>query len=476
MSGSPLLKVKINPGATLVIHLLIDSQVTEKYLFRPTVDDWIVENGEVLDLPSSIQPAYLDLSQDKFTQKITVKIPFILPKGQTIKSWLRFPAIVEEAMPIQLEIVSAEWGKEQDQTVEVSLPVTLPSTSMGGNFLTAAVDQTTAGCFGLISGTIDLDKLPSRWFAAELLAILCQKGEEYAQTETGRKLVKQLEATPWFKNRAIALASAQIPTWIADSLKTTNILFDGHSLINIWEQWLLSLASGTAAEVCINKQERSAENWLEGIVLGLAQIYPRIANKLPDIAVGESLNSEIANNFIFVLPDLDKLPGRWLVVELLLLLCIQGEKYAQTKTGSELLVQLNQTQFFHNGVLAFAAAQVPRWLTLTQQAASAYHASIGTKIGQGGLLAMAEQWLLGEMKSEIYVSGGTVDAFVTSMGMDAKRWFSCMVLGLAVISPRMGGVLGAIAATQKTTTLPSPTPSQQTKKSHLFPEGGSLQR
>ena len=335
MSDSPQLKVKINPGSTLVIHLLIDSQIAEKYLFRPTVDDWILENGEVLYLPNSIQPAYLYLTQDKFSQKITIKIPFILPNGQKIKSWIRFPAIVEEAIPIELAIVSEEWGKNRDQTVEVSLPVTLPCTSIGGNLLPAAVDQTTAGCFGLISGTIDLDKLPSRWLAAELIAILCQKGEEYAQTETGGELVKQLEATPWFKNRAIAFASAQIPNWIADSLKTTNILFGGHSLVNIWEQWLLSLASVTEAKVCITKQERSAENWLTGILLGLGQISPRIANKLKDIAGGETLNGDTPNNFIFALPDLDQLPARWLVVELLLLLCIQGDKYAQTKTGSE---------------------------------------------------------------------------------------------------------------------------------------------
>ena len=89
---------------------------------------------------------------------------------------------------------------------------------------------------------------------------------------------------------------------------------------------------------------------------------------------------------------------------------------------------------------------------------------------------MAEQWLLGEMKSEISVSGATVDAFVTSMGMDAKRWFSCIVLGLGVVSPRMSSVLGAIASGQNTTNVPSSTPSQQTKKSNLFPEGGSLQR
>lgn len=464
MNGSPQLEIKINPGSTLVINLLIDSQLAEKILFRPTVDDWIVDRGEVIYMPNSIQPPYIYLSQNKFNQTIAVKIPFILPPGQKIKSWLRFPAIVETAIPIELEIVSEEWGKGQHQTVEVSLPVTLPSTGIEEKLLPTDLDQTTAGCFGLISGVIDLDKLPSRWFAAELLEILCQKGEEYAQTKPGTDLLAKLKTTAWFKNRAIAFASAQIPNWIADSLKTINIIFGGHSLVNIWEQWLLSLASETKAEIFIPKPGRSAENWLAGILLGLNQISPRIANKLLDIASGKNLTSESANNFILLLPDLDKLPARWLVVELVILLCIQGNKYRQTKAGRELLGQLNQTDFFNNGVLAFAAAQLPRWLTITHQAASAYHASVGTKIGQGGLLPMAEQWLFGEMKNE------TADTLIESMGMEAKNWFSCVVLGLAVLSPKMAGILNAIAST------PSPTPSQQNKKSNLFPERGSLQR
>lgn len=480
MSGSLQVKIKVNPGSTLVIDLLIDSQIAEKLLFRPTLDDWIVSNGEVLYLPSSIQPPYLYLGQAKFNQKITVKIPFILPPGQSLKSWLRFPGLVEEAIPIQMDIVSPERGNNQHQTIEVSLPVTLPGTSMGGNLLPAAVDQTTAGYFGLISGVMDLDKLPSRWFAAELLAILCQKGEDYAQTESGAALLAKLKTSAWFKKGAIAFASAQIPNWISDSLKTTNIIFGGHSLVNIWEKWLLSLASETKAEILIAKQERSAENWLAGIFLGLVQISPKIANQLKDIDAGESLSSKSANNFILELPDLDNLPARWLVVELMVLLCIQGNKYAQTKSGEELLAKLKHTEFFNNGVLAFAAAQVPRWLTITQQAASAYHASVGNKIGQGGLLQMAEEWLWNLMPKDLnlgeFKSGATADAFIESMGMDAKRWFSCVVLGLAVLSPRMGSVLGAIAAGQTTTRIPSPTPSQQTRKGNLFPEGGSLQR
>ena len=61
MNRDNQLRIKINPGSTLVIHLIIDSQIDEKLLFRPTIDDWIVDNGEIIMLQTSIQPSYLYL-------------------------------------------------------------------------------------------------------------------------------------------------------------------------------------------------------------------------------------------------------------------------------------------------------------------------------------------------------------------------------------------------------------------------------
>lgn len=418
MQSSPSVRIKIHPGSTLVLLLLLDSQIAEPLLFRPTLDDWLVDNGEVIFLPSSIEPPYLYLNKNKFTQKIILSIPLNW-HGQILKSWLRFPAIQEEAIPIQLEILSPEMGKKKYQTVEVALPVTLPSTAQS---LPSGVDKTTAGCFGLISGVMDLDKIPSRWLAAELLAILCQKGEEYAQTESGRQLLDRLNATSLFQNGAYAFASAQISSWIVDSLKSTNIILGGHSLLNIWQQWLLSLVPVDQSLPKTFVPERSASRWFAGIVLGLAQISPKIAIKLTSCSninqpeAEPPLNRsqvEPGNDLIAALGSLNTIPARWLVVELLLLLCIQGKEYAQTQAGSELLFRLKQSNFFNNGVLAFDAALVPRWLTITQQAASAYHTSVGTLSGQGGLLILGEQWLWSLIAydlndSKISVSGSTL--------------------------------------------------------------------
>lgn len=502
LQSSTHLKIKVYPGSTLVLRLLLYSQIAETLLFRPTIDDWLVDNGKILYLSSSIEPPYLYLEREsKVTQKITLSIPFLLQPGQSLKSWLRFPGIQEEAIPIELKILSASPENDKYQVVEVPLPVTLPFTGQEGWFSNGG-DRTTAGTFGLLSGMMELEKIPSRWLVGELLVILCQKGEEYAQTEPGRQLLNQLKPTRFFQNGVVAFAYAQIPNWIADTLKLAKTILGGQSLLYIWEQWLLSLVPPEEAqkasvpplspEAFVAGLEGSAGRWFAGLVLGLALISPRIAIKLRDIISGEVvpkliLDSDRATqstqSLLAGLPGLDTLPVRWLVVELLLVLCQQGDEYARTGAGSQLLAQLKGTRFFESGVLAFAAAQVPRWLVISHEAASAYQTSVGTQIGQGGLLDVGEQWLWSLVPTDLNLaqptrnasaSGGAVGV-VASGGMDAERWFTSVVLGLALLSPRIAAT-GRALASSKGGGSPLPTSSGQTILNDVFQEGGSLQR
>ena len=490
------LRLKVYPGSTLVIRLLLDSQITENLLFRPTLDDWTVENGEIISLSYKINPPYLYLMWgSKVSQTITFSIPLFLQPGMRLNSWLRFPAIQEEAIPIQLEILSP-LTTAKPSAIEVALPVTLPFTSPEEN-------ATLAGSFSLMSGLMDLDKIPSRWLASELLTILCQTGQEYACTEPGKQLLHQIKATCLFKNGSDALASAQIPNWIADSFKSANTILGGYTLLNVWEQVLFSLVPGKnsqktsvpvfSAENFVAKLGGSAERWFAGILLGLAQISPQIASKLKALNRAEvsvltsNLESdratEATKTLVAGLPSLDTLPVRWLVVELLIRLCQQGDEYARTQAGSQLLAQLKSTDFFKNGVLAFAAAAFPRWLTISQQAASAYQASVGAQMGQGGLLDLGQQWLWNltptdltdRLKDEISLSSAAADAFVISLGMDAERWFSCIVLGLALVSPRIEGRLHAIASNQNNAHHCSKS-FKQTRLDDVLQEGRSLQR
>lgn len=552
-------KIKVCPGSSLVINLLINSQIAENLLFRPTLDDWLIDNSKVISISSSISPPYLYVVQgSQVSQKITVSIPSILQNGQKIKSWLRFPAIQEEAIPIELEIGSPETEKDKNQAVEVSLqdtfptilqigqklkswlqfpaiqekaispqvtekdknqiievslPVNLPFPSRDGNLFSNALDKSTAVMFGLMSGLIDLDKIPSRWLVAELLVRLSKKGEEYAQTEPGRQLLNQIKPTSFFQNGVIAFASARIPNWIGDSIKSENTILGGQSFLDIWEKWLLNLlpaeqetlekkretsGSGYLAENYVAKLGGSADRWFAGILLGLAQISPLIAKKLQDIASKEpKLDSdacqripfsdratEATQSLLAVLPGLDTLPARWLVIELLLLLCQEGDKYSYTEAGSQLLTQLSSTRFYQHGVLAFAAAEAPRWLVITQEAASAYQNSVGGNKNQGGLLNLASQWLwsLGaadlnesQPNSDFSVSGEAVDALKASLRMDAESWFSRVVLGLALVLPRIAPTWDAIASSMGVPSI-LPTPSPQTIINDIFFEAGSLQR
>jgi hypothetical protein len=479
VEGFTYQKIKIYPGSTLVLQLLIHSQIAETLLLRPTLDDWMVDDGQIISVASRINPPYVYLVQgNQVKQAITLSIPFRLQPGQVLKSWLRFPGIQEEAILIQAEISLPESGKDQYQTIEVPLPITLPFTDLKGNYLSNTLDQATAGTFGLLSGLIDLDKIPSRWLVAELLVILCQTGEAYAQRESGKELLNQLQLTCFFQNGVFALASAQFPNWIADSLNSANTILGGQRLLDIWQQWLLSLVPRNMelaekigelsvppflAENLVSQLRGAADRWFAGIILGLVVISSRIRAIVEAIATQPPLPPTSANNrtgdatytLVTGLLGLDQLPARWLVVELLFLLCQKGTESARTQPGSQLLNSLSHTDFFQNGILALSSAQVPRWLTISQFAATAFHSSLGMPTQQTSLLDTWEQWLwslipadlkTGELKTKILVPPSSGETLVAELGMDAQRWFASTILGLTRISPRIAATVEAIAA------------------------------
>jgi hypothetical protein len=504
----PQVKVKVHPGEILLLRLSVHSQIAESWLFRPAIDDWVVDDGQIITMGSHIDPSFVQLSSgNKVNQTVTVFIPSLLQPGQFLKSWLRFPGLAEESIPIEAEILSPEQEKGKHQVVEVSLEVTLPF-NLEKNSLSSALDPTTAGIFDLMSGLMDLEKIPSRWLVAELLVILCQRGDEYVQTEVGSQLLNQIKTTRFFQNGVSVFASAQIPNWIVNSLKSVNTILGGESLLCVWEQWLFSLVgsdvqkiretsvSPMLAEVISSKFGEAPDRWFAGIILGLAQSSPQILTTLHAISPKGDRTTAATHTLITTLPNLDILPVRWLVVELLVLLSQRGDEYAQTEAGRQLLQQLKPTRFFKNGVLAFNCAQVPRWLAISHEAAEAYQTSASLQIKQGGLLDVGEQWLwslvstdlnMSQLKSDISVSSAATDAFVTSLGIDAERWFSCVALGLVLISPRIAEVLssaiasakvpsGSIATSAAVTTLVSPPPSEQTILDSVLQEKGSLHR
>ncbi|HBL13141.1 MAG TPA: hypothetical protein DD379_17435 [Cyanobacteria bacterium UBA11162] len=500
----PQVNLQLHPGTELRLRLSLHNPMSEAMLLHPTLDDWVTDDDQIFSTINHLDPVYIYVFPgNEAKQTLSVQIPSTLKPGTCMKSWLRFPGVLEDAIPIQLQIVLPP-KKNQSPVVEFPLVVTFPLSNSDKPF--SNFDPTTAGMFGLMSGLLDLDKIPSRWLVAELLVILCQIGENYAQTQSGGKLLNSLHHTDFFKNGVLAFTSAQIPTWIANSISITKGLLNDQigrkGLVYIWEQWLLSLAQ-TDLEAGDKKNESfappllidafltklglSAERWFGGIILGLALVSPQIAGnlnaiaQLPNQPSTNQQSTQVTYNLISGLPGLDTLPARWLVVELLLILAKKGDDYAKTEPGCQLLRQLSRTRCFKNGILAFASAQASRWLVISHSAASAYQANLGSPTEQGGLLYLGEQWLWSLIPaiklspldptphtlhptpsfpvSTISVSHSSIPAFVNELGMDTQRWFGAIILGLTLVSPRIAAMVEAIAAqapTQLTHTPSSP--------------------
>ncbi|MGB3510518.1 MAG: hypothetical protein WBA93_15040 [Microcoleaceae cyanobacterium] len=507
LSLFPQLKLKLQPNSTLVLRLSFRNQMNEAILLRPTLDDLVVNPELVVSINQSLEPAYIYLfSGSDASQIMTIPIPSKLSPGERLKTWLRFPGIQEEAIPIDIEIIPV--SQLQPQVVEFPLSVTFPISGETNGSFSHTFDPTTAGILGLISGTIDLDKIPTRWLLAELLIVIAQKGEEYAQTLPGSRLLEQLKSTVFFENGATALASAQFPGWLSESLSIANAILGGSSqtpgkqrLLYIWERWLLSLADTDVeaeeigsqifvppflAEAVVAEFGMNADRWLGNILLGLAVLSPRIANTLAEIAqfpspisAADGKATEAGYVLATALPGLNFLPVRWLVVEVLLVIAQIGKEYAGKEAGRQLSDRLSRTRFFKNGVVALASAKVPRWLQISQSASTAFAASIGAATGMGGMLIFWEQWLWSLLPANSKIitplpNNYAREALSAELGMNGDLWFEAIILGLAVTSPRIEAILEAIAALAPTPTT-RPTPPQ-TPIEDVIGESKSIQR
>lgn len=472
---------KIPPGATLSLRLSLRNGMNEIVLLHPTLDDWVSDSGQIFTTVERLAPSYIYLERGReASQTLAVEIPSDLQPGQIFKSWLRFPGLQETAIPVKIEIVPAAIPPNKTEAVELPVPVTLPLPGEPNKLFGLEPDPTTAGIFGLIAGVMELDKISSRSLAAELLAILAQKGEEYAQTQAGGELLARLKGTGFFQNGARAFASAQLPGWISQSFSAASgareSLFGKGRLLEIWERWLLNLAhtdleTGASrkeisvpplfAEGFADKMGGDGERWFAAIVSGLAAVSPRIAGMLeacatgtPKVAAPTGAAERAGYTLSAGLTGLEGLSARWLAAELLLVAAQKGEERATAAAGSRLLAQLGRTRFFKNGVLALAAAEAPRWLAVSQSAASAYHGSIGGQPGQQGMLYAWERWLwdlleadwlAGELRGKIAVPDFAGTGTVSALGGNADLWFGAWVLALAQVSPRFAAFLEAIA-------------------------------
>lgn len=94
------------------------------------------------------------------------------------------------------------------------------------------------------------------------------------------------------------------------------------------------------------------------------------------------------------LNDLDTIPSRWFIAEILTLLAIIGNDYSQTKFGNKILHKLKKTDFFKVGMQAFDSANISHWLITSLS-------TIKTYLGKKSGLEVWEQWLYSLEKTDL---------------------------------------------------------------------------
>ncbi|MGK7939065.1 MAG: hypothetical protein AB4062_02680 [Crocosphaera sp.] len=480
----PEISCQVCSNSKLILYLNLKNLSQESLLFRPTLQDWVIDNKMIISSISTIDPYVTCISyQQEIKHTLTIEIPANLQPGQILKNWLRFPGIQEEAIPLNLIIITPSNRFRKNVNFSVSLSINLPINPQNSQ-----IDTT----FSLMSGILDLDKIPLRWLVAELCIKLCQIGENYSQSSQGNQLLNQLKSSDLFKNGVTVFSSEKIPQWIIETIhiiqKTLPCEAGESSLLYIWESWLFSLdkihhtVPKLLVNDCINKMELFPDKWFSNLILGLAKLSPQIEKKLTTFLISNKTqltpNSQSNINFINLLSVLDSIPVRWLVAEILVKIAYLGEKSIKTEEEKNLVSHLSSTSFFHQGILAFTAAQVPRWIDISYSAINAYYSSLGLASNNHGLLYFAETWLWNLVPNSLETKSITqnidLDIFIKELGMDEKRWFIALLFGLKQLCPRIDSTLQKIA--QQTENLSNETSAFTSYQNDVIQESGSIQR
>lgn len=480
---NPEIRSQVSPNSQLTLSLNLKNVSQETLFFRPTLEDWVIENKIIIASVKTIDPLLTFLpSQQEIKQTLIIEIPDNLQSGQILKNWLRFPGVQETAIPLHLEVISPSSQDQNYSNCLVSLSIDLPIITENLN---------TDPIFNLMSAIIDLDKIPSRWLVAELCIKLYQIGENYRHSSQGYHLLNQLKLTDFLGNGITAFSSTKIPEWIRETIniihKTLPCEVGESSLLYIWERWLFSLEETNhtvpkfVTDDYFSQMGLSSEKWFSNIILGLAKLSPTIEKRLIEIQPSNHflLTPNQANiNINSLLSGLDLIPVRWLAVEILVKIAYIGETSLKIEEEKNLLSLLNCSSFFNKGILAFSSAQVPRWIDISYSAISAYYHSLGLKNSNHGLLNVAEEWLWNLTPNSLEITSMTqpidLDIFIKELGMNEKRWFIAIIFGLKQLSPRIEQTLQNIA--QQTENFTNEAPILTHNQNDVIKESGSIQR
>lgn len=306
MANAPRADLEARPGMVVALRLALRNRMMAAALVRPTVDDWVASDGDILPASARIEPAYAYLLQGaEVRQTVTLRVPAHLPEGTLLTTALRFPGIGEAVVPIAVTLLPAAEAGVPVPALEVTLDLALP---IGDDPVADGGDEfgsVAQASYSLVAGLAGLDMLPARWLVAEVLTAVCRIGEDQLATEAGAARLERLGRTRFFKNGVVSFASAQLPRWVMSGLSATSGLSAAlggsqgqGQLLTIWERWLLGLADadieigGPRTEVRLPDAQLQAfaatlgthaDRWFATLLLGLAALAPRIDAALAQI-------------------------------------------------------------------------------------------------------------------------------------------------------------------------------------------------
>ena len=191
-------------------------------------------------------------------------------------------------------------------SLSVDIETTLKKIASSKNDRSTSNDKTPQSTISLMNGLPGFDFIPARWLVIEILLIIAQIGDKYAQTKDGQNLLSRLNRTRFFKNGIIAFTEAKVPRWLDISqsaitayYSSTGISTGNNGLLNLWEFWLWSLVpnqleissinsvfkiSSTTTELFIKDVGMDRERWFTAIILGLGKLSSRMARQLTEIS------------------------------------------------------------------------------------------------------------------------------------------------------------------------------------------------
>jgi hypothetical protein len=191
----PGAKLEAQPGQVIAIRLRARNRMMAAGLLRPTVEDWVTNDGQILSSGARAEPAYLYLLQGaEARQTLTLRVPAAALPGSILKTSLRFPGLGEEGVPIEV-LITPPAGASPASPIEFPLDVALPLGDTGGAPADDGFGSTAQVSYSLVAGLAGLDLIPARWLVAELMTAVCARGEERLAAPEAQALLARIGRT-----------------------------------------------------------------------------------------------------------------------------------------------------------------------------------------------------------------------------------------------------------------------------------------